>query len=429
MRTIFLTVIFQLIITVSLIAQEEWVVQESPTDNDLYSVDFINDYKGIAVGETGTILKTSDGGITWQKITSSFANNLRGVCFYDEEHAVAVGSGGQIIFTENGGNTWTTHWLPGIQWDLYAVDITPDGKGIASGQQSTILYTMNGGLNWNIVQEQIPGFCNAVRRYNDSITYVFGAGVGPFQIHKLVNNTVADLYECYIDYESYNWEGSFFDGYAINEASLVTVGRMFRYPTLLGSITVNQDLDNPVWESCVVMDSAEFKGVDFINNYGICVGGIMDPQPEKSIILESNDGGITWENTYLNDKLPNLKDVKMIGNVAYAVGNEGVILKKVTATHTVSDNCDETGLTIYPNPSTGDSYITFTLEKPETVCITVFDINGRLVNTPFTGNMGRGEHHVVNPLTSVPGNCPAPGLYLIRLAAGSKVNTAKFMIR
>lgn len=429
MRTIILSVLFQLIITVSLIAQEEWIVQESPTENDLYSVDFINDYKGIAVGKEGTILKTIDGGTTWQKITTSFTNNLRGICFYDENHAVAVGTGGQIIVTENGGNTWTTHWLPGIQWDLYAVDITPDGIGIASGQQSTILYTTNGGLNWSVIQEQIPGFCNAVRRYNDSITYVFGAGVGPFRIHKLVNNTIADLYEYHIDYQSYNWEGSVYDGYAFNETSLVTVGKIFRFPSLLGSITVNQDLDSPLWESCVIMDSVEFRGIDFIGNYGITVGGIMELQPEKSIILETSDAGISWESTYIDDKLPNLKDVKMIGNVAYAVGNSGVILKKVTGTHSASADLNENGLTVYPNPSTGDSRITFTLEKPENVCITVFDMNGRLINTPFKGSLGAGIHHVVNPLTSVPGYCPAPGLYLIRLAAGSKVNTAKFMIR
>lgn len=419
-----------LLTAMKLFAQEEWITQESGTDKILYSIDFINDNNGIAVGESGTILKTNDGGASWQSITTCFTNNLKGVSFYDEKHAVAVGDDGQIIVSENGGENWTSHWLPGIQWNLYAVDISPDGKGIASGQQSTILYTMDGGINWSVIQEQVTGFCHSVRRYNDSITYVFGSGVIPNQIHRLVNDKITNTCNFLIDYQGENWEGSIFDGYVFDEASIVTVGRITRFVyELVGNITSNQELTAPVWENCFTLDSCEFRGVDFIGNYGIAVGG-MQLGPENTVIVETNDGGTTWFNSYISDgKSPNLKDVKLIGNVAYAVGNDGLIMKKVTGTHAVTHDLNEMGLTITPNPSDVFNEISFTLSSSELVDIKLYDLNGRLVHSIYRGKLDAGTHRVANSLTETMGNSPQPGVYFVRLLAGNAVTTAKLIIQ
>lgn len=428
-RKILTTTLIVFLTAMNLFAQEEWITQESGTDKILYSVDFINANKGIAVGEAGTILKTNDGGLTWQNITTSITNDLKGVSFYDENHAVAVGSGGQIIVSENGGNNWTSHWLPGIQINLYAVDISADGKGIAAGQQSTMLYTTDGGLNWSVIQEQVPGFCQSVSCYNDSVTFVFGSGIGPNRIYKLVNNLVTNIYNFYVDYGSENWEGSIFDGYVFDEESIVTVGRITRYPSLVGNITSNQELTAPVWESCFTLDSCEFRGVDFIGNYGIAVGGI-DLGPEKTVIVETNDGGTTWIDTYNTDgKSPNLKDVKLIGNVAYAVGNDGIIMKKVTGTHAVSHDLSEPSLSIAPNPAADQFEISITLSSPEFVSIDIYDMNGRLINTPYKGKLGAGNHRITTLLTATSGIAPKPGVYIIRLLAGNTVTSAKLIIR
>lgn len=427
-RKIYLITFFQFLLVFNLLAQEEWITQSSGTDKILYSVDFITDNNGIAVGEEGTILKTNDGGLSWQSVTTCFTNDLKGVSFYDEKHVVAVGNDGQIIVSENGGENWTSHWLPGIQWDLYAVDITPDGKGIASGQQSTILYTMDGGINWSVIQEQITGFCHSVRRYNDSITYVFGSGVIPNQIHRLVNDKITNTYNFLIDYQGENWEGSIFDGYVFNDSSLATIGRIFRYPYVLGNISVNQALESPVWESCLIKDSCEFRGVDFIGNYGITVGG-MERGPGKSVIFETADGGTTWTDAYKNDKTPNLKDVKMIGNVAYTVGNDGIIMKKVTGTHAFLRDINEIGLTISPNPSADFTEISFTLSSSEFVEINIYDVNGKLIHSIYRGKLDSGSHRIANPLTARSGNNPQPGVYIIRLLAGNTVHTAKMIVQ
>ena len=63
---------------------------------------------GIAVGNTGTILRTTDGGTTWTPQTSGTTNNLTCVYFSDVNNGTIVGDNGTIIKTTDGGTTWTT---------------------------------------------------------------------------------------------------------------------------------------------------------------------------------------------------------------------------------------------------------------------------------------------------------------------------------
>ena len=427
-KNILSTTLLILLFTINLFAQEEWITQESGTDRILYSVDFINANNGIAVGEAGTILKTNDGGLSWQNISTCFTNDLKGISFYDDTHAVSVGDGGQIIVTEDGGNTWTTHWLPGMQFNLYTVDVSPDGKGIASGQHGAILYTSDGGFSWSVVQEDETGSGWSVLRYNENVTYVFGTGNGPNRIIQLFDNQVTNIYDFYVGYTGENWEGLVFDGYLFDDESIVTVGRMDRFPNFVGGISSYQELNSTVWESCFTIESSEFRGVDFIGKYGIAVGGSAGYAPVKAVIAETTDAGITWDITYESDKTSNLKDVKMIGNVAFAVGDDGTIMKKVTGTGTISHEVNEAGLTVSPNPSTDANEITFTLSKSENVSIEIYDMNGRFIHSVFSGELNAGSHRIANPMIARNGDHPQHGVYIIKLLAGNTVSTAKMIL-
>ena len=63
MKELLTVIISVLILNVSLSAQ--WINQASPTNEDLHSVFFVNDSKGWITGLNGTVLKTTDGGTTW----------------------------------------------------------------------------------------------------------------------------------------------------------------------------------------------------------------------------------------------------------------------------------------------------------------------------------------------------------------------------
>ena len=54
---------------------------------------------GTAVGDFGTIVRTTNGGATWVAQNSGTRNLLRGVSFSDATTGTAVGSGGTILRT------------------------------------------------------------------------------------------------------------------------------------------------------------------------------------------------------------------------------------------------------------------------------------------------------------------------------------------
>ncbi len=72
---------------------------------------------GYAVGFSGTIIKTTDAGLSWQKIRNGnniLVSNLpfRDVFFLDEDTGYIVGHNGTFRKTINGGENWTKITMP-----------------------------------------------------------------------------------------------------------------------------------------------------------------------------------------------------------------------------------------------------------------------------------------------------------------------------
>jgi photosystem II stability/assembly factor-like uncharacterized protein len=87
----------------------DWFWQKpSPTGEWLFGVTYTDANTGTAVGRSGTILRTTDGGTTWVSQTSGTSNNLFGVSFTDANTGTAVGFNGTILRTTDGGATWAS---------------------------------------------------------------------------------------------------------------------------------------------------------------------------------------------------------------------------------------------------------------------------------------------------------------------------------
>src|SRR5690348_16278628 len=78
-----------------------WVWQNPlPQGNALYSIHFAKDnLTGFAVGDNRTILRTVDGGFTWESQTSPVDATLSAIFVRDERSAVIVGTRGTIMLT------------------------------------------------------------------------------------------------------------------------------------------------------------------------------------------------------------------------------------------------------------------------------------------------------------------------------------------
>jgi photosystem II stability/assembly factor-like uncharacterized protein len=58
---------------------------------------------GTAVGDFGTILRTTDGGATWRRQFGGTLNDFSGVSFVDANTGTVVGDFGTILRTNTGG--------------------------------------------------------------------------------------------------------------------------------------------------------------------------------------------------------------------------------------------------------------------------------------------------------------------------------------
>src|SRR5436190_15107551 len=120
-----------------------------PQGNQLNAIHFAKDKLiGVAVGSDSTIVRTTDGGFTWQRFTSPVDSTLTGVFVKDKKHTVIVGTRGTIM-TLVDGQFWQA--VPvSTKEHLYGLTFTGSmsNVGWAVGSHGTILKTADGGATW-----------------------------------------------------------------------------------------------------------------------------------------------------------------------------------------------------------------------------------------------------------------------------------------
>jgi len=122
----------------------EWQAVASPTAEMLYAVDFPTPTTGYACGK-GVVLKTADGGTTWSRLPSpTDLDILSDVRFTDESHGLMVGDVGAIFLTGNGGATWQKVVGPVTHW-LHRIEVVDDSTFLVAGSRGTILRSADAG--------------------------------------------------------------------------------------------------------------------------------------------------------------------------------------------------------------------------------------------------------------------------------------------
>jgi len=88
-----------------------------------------------------------------------------------------------------------------------------------------------------------------------------------------------------------------------------------------------------------------------------------------------------------------------------------------------TDNKSVSQISIYPNPVVTSATVAFNLDKNSNVKLNIYDIQGRIVKSVSSNNLQSGHQTItinVNDLNR--------GTYIVRLSAGSKYATSKFII-
>lgn len=115
-----------------------WVQQLTGVSANLNRIYFVDANNGWAVGNSGTILHTTDGGSDWNSETSGITDNLADVYFLDDLHGWAVG-GASVLKTTDGGLNWKVVTSTGLSSAASSVFPLSDGNTVLFGGQGALI--------------------------------------------------------------------------------------------------------------------------------------------------------------------------------------------------------------------------------------------------------------------------------------------------
>src|SRR6266550_6119213 len=307
----------------------QWTAATSGTTNNLNGAYLLDSGVGFVVGDAGTIVKTTNDGMTGAPLKSGTTNALYDVYFFDGTQGVAVGEQGLIRRTTDGGAGWQTV-ASGVKDGLRSVSFS-GVNGISGGDSQTILYSTDAGASWHPGQTGFfgPPFFGAYM-LNSTTGFVAGQNL-IFQ--PLVGNSTDggarwDFHAFYFD----NNEGGCTDLFFFDQSTGVVSGTVFD-----GRGAIARTTDGGTNWSTSFFDQA-IQGIDFpqpTSGFAVGAGGR---------ISHSTDAGITWTDQ-TSGTSTNLNDISFGSDAlrGIAVGDSGAILWTA--------NGGETGPTPTPTPT------------------------------------------------------------------------------
>ncbi|MBC7248220.1 MAG: IPT/TIG domain-containing protein [Actinobacteria bacterium] len=138
-----------------------WIPQDSGTGEELLAVSVPPAWEasgnappaGVAwaCGRRGTVLRTTDGGATWERLEAGTARDVHDISSPDADTAWAVAGGPDekplVLRTTDGGATWE-HLDPGNLNPLRCIAALDRDTALAAGENGTALLTTDGGATW-----------------------------------------------------------------------------------------------------------------------------------------------------------------------------------------------------------------------------------------------------------------------------------------
>lgn len=409
--TISILMAFHSIVT----AQDGWYIQLSGTET-LNDVHFVDVNTGWAVGNEGTILKTTDGGTTWNQLNSGTTKDCESV-FFVNENVGWVTDAGWIMKTTDGGTTWSYQYKEAFSPLLFSVHFTDFNHGWVVGMNGFIMNTTDGGNIWTQQVSGSDAFLYSVLFLDSNTGWCIGVDYDRDKDVILHTSNGGSTWSSQIS-------GFNLGLYAIYFVNSQIGWAMGGTDTLLktsnGGETWNVLTTGLGW---TYINSAFFSD----QNIGWAVGDFGD-------IIYTTDGGTTWDyqesgtDTYLNSVYFMNESTGWIVGGNLFENNTGVILKTTTGGRT---SVEEEGLKpiprsysleqSYPNPFNSLTTITYSLPRTSHVTMTVYDLLGHRVTNLMNEVQDAGQHRVVWDASS-----SASGVYLYTIESVSTDGRHRF---
>jgi photosystem II stability/assembly factor-like uncharacterized protein len=402
---------------------QPWKILQSPVNVTLRKLTFVDSLTGWAAGEAGTIIRTTDGGNSWDIQNSTVQTFITDIFFTDKNLGWATTINdvfpfnSVILKTTNGGDEWSAENYPDSSEYIRTIFFIDSLNGFTGG--SYIGYTTDGGNSWlgaKIDSSMISSFpVYNFSFFNRQFGYAVG---GRLDIAGVIWRTTNS---------GLNWSAQgvgadeVFDVFIFDSLNAITLSGDPEgfYPTA-NIKTTNAGM---TWSN----DTLSFFGLSFAidfrtYNEGWSASGykflLTTNRGETWIEFETPNGAVVYDLQFTDARN------------GYAVGENGVILKLNPTLVGVKDYVETLDNFFlyqnYPNPFNPSTNIRFQIPDFGFVSLKIYDILGNEIAILINEEMAAGSYEIeFSPESSI--RYPVSGIYCYHLKFDNFLKTKKMI--
>lgn len=390
-------------------AGEDWIVK-SGYKNSLRECKFADSKTGIAAGEKGEFLKTTDGGLTWMSCNHFTGKFLNTVFSINEKIYYAAGDSGIIFRTSDGGIHWSdlTNYK---KYDIQSIYFIDENTGVAAGgyqdgERAFIYKTTNAGVNWFEAYDSLGlGELNSLIFINNTLGFCAGN-----------NGNILRTFD-----GGYSWESENIfpeNLYSVNfndpKNGLISCENGLILKTTNGG-------DN--WDYIISGSYVNLYSIKYLSEDIAIAAG------EKGTLLYSYNGGISWQKEFSITK----NDIHSVeynfNDKIFAAGDYGTLInsgiydpKVYASTYKEYRNTESLMIQNYPNPFNPATVIRYKLKGiNDFINIKVYSADGKEVAVLINERMSPGLHSVRFDIHETGTDLPS-GIYFYRLSINDRIS-------
>ncbi len=425
------TLIFLLLLNLSALAQMQWHQLLDVNDDRVEDISFLNDSAAvICVG--GEILRTVDGGQSWDSLYHTDNYYLRSIEYFDQNTIICGSLDSVMLGSFEGGISWDELTLPHPINGICGMDVV--GNIIfATGsinQKAYVLKSMDGGASWSYMDlSHLAIILIDVFFINSDTGYVCGS-----------YDTRPDYYVSPIILQTIDGGNTWQEVYKAPDSLMGYCWKLF--PDLPGNIYASIESYQNVsylrssdrgqsWDLNILnAPGSSMQGIGFLNDTLGWAGLHYNGSPTARF-LEINFVTDTVDTVAHFAKAGINRFHKKSPDLIYAVGTEGVFAYYDSAVTNLKapkfpefyEGLKRVHLEIYPNP-VEDGMLRFVAEYPNKTqsSVLLLDAQGKIIHQLYKGYVSPGKKEFLYDMQHLPF-----GAYLIYENSYEGPETLKFL--